>query len=194
MPFVDQVSFRQIVPVLFLPAGLGLVIQAIAAPSLDQKILSFALFLFCPELARMAWVDLKDVAMTAETIKEDSEDLSLTQSLSRFHRVVVSTIVLELLGFYLALRFAAIGAIVIIFSQLWFNLFAGVQLRIAEPVPIVPFGIGDRSAVLMANAIALLLLCFWPMEPVRTALAIGLLTLITLFLLIKYGFSETAGE
>ena len=152
--------------------------------------MAVALLLFCLELARMAWVDLENVAMTAEVMKENVENSTLTDSLSRFHRVVISTIVLELFGFYLAQQFLAIGATVIIFSQLWFNLLAGVQLHPEEPAPVVPFGIGDRKAVLIANGLALSLLCCWPIESVRSALATGLLTLIVLFLIIKYGLSK----
>lgn len=192
MPFLAQTSPRQLVPFLFLPAGLGLITQAITTPYVAQKILAIALFLFCPELARMAWVDLQNIDAVAAVIPKDPKDSFITEALTPFHRVVVSTIVLELFGFYLAQPFLVIGAIIIIFSQLWFNLLAGIQLCPEAAIPVVPLGMSDRKAVLIANAIALSLLCCWPIESVRPALATGLLILITLFLLIKYGLSKTA--
>ncbi len=159
------------------------------APSLAQKILAFALALFCPELARMAWIDLKNIELV--TVVETSTAASQpSQQLNRFYAVVVSTIALEATGFYLTFGSLPVGAIVIVLSQFWFNLLASIQLYPAKSVPVVSFGILDRQAILAVNAVTAGLLCLWPIQSMRLGLAIALLVLVTLFLTIKYGFPK----
>lgn len=221
-----QLTFSQLVPFFLLPAEIGLLTQIATVPSTAQKILAIALALFCPELTRMAWVDLRDATAVENRVKEtvsesakppeevahvqketpperklagQTKDRIATQTkpqtdkqITRFRRVVISTIVLEATGFYLAWRSLPVGAIVIIFSQLWFNLLAGVQIHPAAQPPVVPFPLSRRKAVLVANAIALSLLCLWPISAIRQIIAIGLLTLISIFLIVKYGFSHPA--
>ena len=181
---------RLIVPSLFLPAGVGLLAEIFQAPTVPEKVLTFALALFCPELARMAFVDLENIASIAKT----TNDSAINARLSRFRIVVISTIELEIIGFYLAVLFVPFsrslllpfGAIAIIFSQLWFNLLADIQLWPTEIPSIQPWGSGQRLPVLVANAIGLGLLSLWIIPEIRLWLAIGLATLIILFLLIKY--------
>ncbi len=181
-------AIRFLIPLLFLPAGLGLLLQSVAgsadSTTVSQRLLSLALALFCPELARMAIVDLNNIAAVSES-PEDS-------CLRRFKRVVVSTVVLEAAGFYVALVSLQWGAIAIIFSQLWFNLLAGIQLHPEQSPSITPLGISGRRTVLAANALGLGLIALWPIQAIRIWLAGGLLMLITLFLLIKYGWPQTA--
>ena len=189
---------RTFVPLIFLPASLGLLAEVFVAPSADQKVLAIALLLFCPELARMAWVDLDNIAAVTNT---SAELLALEQSqldlqgreLSNFRRVVVSTIVLEATGFYVASVSLPGGAAIVILSQLWFNLLAKIQIVPAAPATVEPFGLSDRTTVLSANAVALALLCLWPIlwtiPSAHLVLSSGLLALIVLFLIIKYGFS-----
>ncbi len=189
-------AIRVLILLLFLPAGLGLLIQAaypalnpIVAPlSGSQRLLSLSLALFCLELAHMARVDLGNIAAIAVS-PEDSR-------LRRFFRVTVSTVVLEVVGFYVALVSLQWGAIAIIFSQLWFNLLAGIQLWPGQSPPITPLGISERRAVLVANGLGLGLISLWPLPAVRIWIAVGLLTLIILFLIIKYGWqkAEQAGR
>ncbi|WP_121969470.1 hypothetical protein [Leptolyngbya sp. BC1307] len=183
-------ALRILILLVFLPAGLGLLIQA-ADPALSltvshisgaQRLLSLSLALFCPELAHMAIVDLNNIAAVAE-LQEDSR-------LRHFSKVTVSTVVLEAVGFYAALVSLQWGVIAIIFSQLWFNLLAGIQLWPGQSPPITPHGISDRRAVLIANGLGLGLISLWPLQAVRIWLAAGLFTLITLFLVIKYGWQK----
>lgn len=173
---------RALIPLLFLPAGLGLLIQGFHLTLVADRILALALALFCPELARMARVDLENIAAIIQSpAQSPAED-----RLSHFHRVAVSTIVLEMVGFYTALVSLPWGAITIIFSQLWFNLLAGIQLRPEATPTIVPLGISDRCTVLIANGLGLALLSCWPISSVRIWLASGVFVLIVLFLFIKY--------
>lgn len=181
-------AIRILILVVFLPAGLGLLIQA-ADPALSltaspiagsQRLLSLSLALFCPELAHMAIVDLSNITEIAGS-HEDSR-------LQRFLKVTVSTVVLEIAGFYIALVSLQWGAIAIIFSQLWFNLLADIQLWPGQSPAITSHGISDRRAVLLANGLGLGLISLWPLQAARIWLAAGLFTLITLFLIIKYGW------
>jgi hypothetical protein len=127
-------------------------------------------------------------AEDANTVAQrSSAHLPEDSRLNRFYKVTTSTIVLEIVGFYLALLSLQWGALLIILSQIWFNLLAAVQLHAKETPAVVSFGIADRQAVLVANAIGFGLLCSWPIEAARTWLASGLLVLIVLFLIMKYG-------
>ncbi len=217
--------FPQFVPLLFVPAGLGLLFHSATATTAAERLLGVAIALFCPELARMAHVDLENIAtilrhkgyipsyipgnnprengfasvmtvlqlslpeaqqpgiVTSQLLLPQPED----SRLNHFYKITISTIVLEIIGFYLALLSLQGGALIIIFSQIWFNILAGVQLAVEGSPAVVPFGVAERKAVLVANAIGFGLICCWPIEPVRIWLALGLLVLIALFLIIKYG-------
>ncbi len=177
--------WRSLVPVLFLPAGLGLLTEIFAPVTTAERLLAAAIALFCPELARMALVDLSNVAAVSQQAEQMAEQ-PRDSRLDRFRAVTISTIVLEIAGFYLAMLSLPWGAIAVIFSQLWFNLLADVQLYPSQTPAIVPFGRADRRAVLLANGIGLGLLGLWPWQEIRIWLASGLFLLITIFLLIKY--------
>ncbi len=210
---VHTPTLRKMVPFLFLPAGMGLLFEIAIAPSAAQKILALALALFCPELTRMAWVDLQNIELltiaktSSETVDTGSPTIAAataqpkmtepsaqpqqSQQLNRFRTVVVSTIALEVTGFYLTFASLPVGAVMIVLSQFWFNLLASIQLHPAKPVPIVSLGIQDRQAVLTVNAITAGLLCLWPIQSMRLGLAVALLALTTLFLAVKYGFHRS---
>ncbi len=177
--------WQSLIPVLFLPAGVGLFIEIFTAATPAERLLAAAMTLFCPELARMAWVDLSNIAAVTQQAKQMAEPPQDSR-LNRFYAVVVSTIVLEITGFYLALLSLAWGAIAVIFSQLWFNLLATVQLHPGQTPAVLPFGRSDRLAVLVANGIGIGLLSLWSWQEIRIGLASGLFLLITIFLLIKY--------
>lgn len=184
---------------LYLPAGMGLLWQSVLLQSLSESLLSLALTLFCAELARMAVVDLDNAAAIAseqiasgqggyaeEDADKNTEKSTNENALSKFRTVVTSTVVLELIGFYLALRFVASGAAVVIFSQLWFNLRVNVQLWPGLNPAVTPFELQQRIPVLVANVLALLLVSLWFISSWQLWLSSGLLILITCFLLVKY--------
>ena len=179
-----SVSSR-LAPILFVPAGALLTVQVMAPESItSSKLLALALALFCPELAHMAGVDLKNVLAVFSNWPSLSEEDS---RLTRFYNVVASTVALEITGFYMALFSLPVGAAIIIASQLWFNLLADVQLAPEKTPPIVQFGASKRKLVIVANIVGLSFLLLWPIQAAQTFLALGLLILIVLFLLIKYG-------
>ncbi len=175
-------NIRLLVPLLFFPAGAGLLIHLFQLQPLSERLLAAALALFCPELARMAWVDLENISK----VKAQQEDSYLGDHLRRFYIVVVGTIVLELLGFYSALLSLQWGGLIVIFSQLWFNLLAGIQLCPQEMPAASELGVSERWPILAANAVGIALLGLWFISSIRVWLAGGLLLLIIIFLLLKY--------
>ncbi len=200
----NQLSIRRFIPLLFVPADIGLIWHALYAETLAQQLLSLALALFCIELAVMAKVDLDNIATVQQTVLQMDKQTEESR-LGRFLLVVVSTIVLELLGFYVALFFLPVGALIVVFSQLWFNLLAQLQLQPEQSPAIVSFGIFQRAPVLLADSVGLVLLSLWfapllsslisiELMPsfviqLRRGLGGGLLALVLLFLLIKYVIS-----
>ena len=183
---------NSLVGLLFFPAGVGLFIQVFTADTLPERVIALALGLFCPELARMAVVDLDNIAAISEhhhlqeAPQSSAEHPTEDSRLRHFHRVTVSTIVLEVIGFYAALFSLPLGAAIVIFSQLWFNLLAGIQLWPNQNPEITSLGIAERGAVLSANALGLALLSCWSISSAQVWLGSGLLILIVLFLVIKY--------
>lgn len=154
----------------------------------------------------MAHVDLRNVAVISADVVLASAPSSVSRSgaleekahsspvqttayasLNRFFVVATSTIVLELVGFYAAFFFLPLGGLFVITSQIWFNVLAGVQLFPKQPQQIVPFGISRRIDVLAANGVAIGCLCLWPVAIARLPASVGLLVLIVLFLVLKYG-------
>ena len=162
----------------FFPAIVGLAMQFLHVQTPAERLLALALLLFCPELSRMAWIDLEMLS----AVSEQQEDSRLVQ----LYKIVFSTIVLELLGFYVALSSLVWGARVVLFSQLWFNLLAKIQLYPQKTTSIVAFGIAERLPVLIANTVGVTLLAFWSMAEIRVWLALGVMFLVVIFLLIKY--------
>ena len=178
----------RLIPLLFVPPGLALLLQVATSATVAEQLLALALALFCPELARLAQIDLENAAVADLVASPQEED----SRIRHFRRIVVSTIVLEATGFYTTFFSLQWGAILIIFSQIWFNSLAGIQILPSETsaekaLQVVSFGIAERQAVLAANISGLGLLCFWFIESAQIWLASGLLSLAVLFLVIKYG-------
>ncbi len=172
---------------LFFPACLGLLWQVIEGDELSTQLLALGILLLCVDQARMAVVDLVQVAKAQQQIPD--------ARLKRFYAATVSTIALELLGFYTATLWLGWGSIVILLSQIWFNLWAGIQLYSAEKVTIQTWGIPQRIPVLGADAIALVLVSLWMLKIAPLAIATGLLGLVVLYGWMKYGLStKSVGE
>jgi hypothetical protein len=163
---------------LFFPASLGLLSQVIGGNELSHQLLALALLLLCVDQARMAVVDLEQV----KQVKQKVQDARL----DNFYWVTVSTIVLELLGFYSAYIWLGWGAILVLLSQIWFNVLAGIQLQPAEENPIQSWGIPERSIVLVADVIGLILVSLWIMQLVPLWMASGLLGMLVIYGWLKY--------
>lgn len=163
---------------LFLPASLGLLSQAIGASDLSQQLLAFAFFLFCLEQGYMAMSDLQQVAEVREQVQDDR--------VSRFYWVTVTTIGMELAGFYAAWVWLGPGAIGVLLSQIWFNTLAGVQLHPGQSDPIRTYGVIDRLPVLIADGVGLLCVSLWLARVAPIAMAGGLFGMVLLYGVIKY--------
>ena len=173
--------YLMLVLALYFPAGAGLIYQSARVSLLPERIMSLALAIFCIELARMAVVDLHK----ASAVSSKKDNVLLEASLNRFRTVVTSTIVLELIGFYLALLFVSGGASVVICSQLWFNLWVNVQLWPGLTPEVIPFALRERIPVLLVNLLELVHLSLWRISSLQIWLASGMFALILLFLMIK---------
>lgn len=163
---------------LFFPASLGLLSQFIGGNELSHQLMALALLLLCADLARMAVVDLEQV----KQIKQHVQDARL----DNFYWVTVSTIILELLGFYSSYIWLGWGAILVLLSQLWFNVFAGIQLQPIEEKPIQSWGIPERKFVLLADGVGVILVGLWILQIAPLWMAAGLLAMIVIYGWIKY--------
>jgi hypothetical protein len=163
-----------IAAICFLPAGIGLLVQAVQSLALDDRLLFGALLIMCVEQAHMARVDLQQI----EAVKHYGQ----IPQLQPFRQVVVGTIVVELLGFYLAAGgFPGWGALVILGSLIGFNLVAKIRLTPHGPTPVSVAGITTRLDVLMIDAIAVGLVLLWLTDAARLLAAAILLGLTLLY-------------
>lgn len=172
-------SIAWVMFLLFFPACVGLLGQVIGAERLSSQVLAIAILLLCVDQARMAVVDLEQIAQ----VKQQTQDLRL----ARFSQVTLSTIALELLGFYTAAVALGWGSIIILLSQVWFNLQAGIQLHPGQKVAVHVWGIPERLPVLCVDGIGLVLTSLWMLEVAPLAIAVGLLGLVLIYGWVKYG-------
>jgi hypothetical protein len=172
---------------LFLVPIAGLVTLSWQTADWSHRLLAWALLLLCADQARMAIVDLTNIA-TLKTPVGQSHD----PRLRRFQWVTWSTIGLELLGFYsaafgphpLALGW---GGWIVLFSQVWFNSLAAVQLNPGGAIALEPWGIPQRWPVLLADALGLVMVSLWLAQVQELAMAIALLVMVAAYGIIKYG-------
>lgn len=163
---------------LFFPACWGLLGQVLGDAALSEKLLALGILLLCVDQARMAVVDLEQVTAVKRQVADPR--------LQRFYQVTLSTIFVELCGFYGASLSLGWGAIAILLSQIWFNLAAGIQLNPAAKIPIQFWGIRDRLPVLIANGIGLFLVSLWMLAIAPLWISGGLLGLLLLYGCGKY--------
>ncbi len=179
---------------LYVPSIAALLWQAIVQPAAAQKLLAIALLLLSLDLLKMAIFDLEQVALvqsrwakssetsSAQTVLIDETDPRLTW----FQRVTIVTIVFELLGLYGAWISLSWGAIVILLSQVGFNLFAQVQLLPEQTDMIQNFGVRDRAIVLIADVLGIVLTTIGLSGYFPLVTSAGLLGMVILYVLIKF--------
>ncbi len=166
---------------LFTIALSGIVWQFIVRPQFEHRLLALALLLLGIDQARMAIVDLTQIHRLKPTTSDREAPL-----LKWFETITWSTIALELIGFFLSWQWLGWGSSVVLLSQLWFNFLAGVQLVPDATPSIQTFGIKDRAVVLMADSFGLILCGLYGLTIQPFAMAIGLLSMVLLYGLIKY--------
>jgi hypothetical protein len=163
---------------LFFPASLGLLAQVFRGNELSHQLLALALLLLCIDQARMAVVDLEQIGQVKQRVQDTRLD--------NFYRATVSTIVLELLGFYGSHIWLGWGAILVLLSQVWFNVLAGAQLQPSEENPIQTWGISERRIVLIADGVGIILVCLWIAQIIPFWMASGLLAMVLIYGWVKY--------
>jgi hypothetical protein len=164
--------------ILFLPAIIILAISVIINSDLSIRFLAMALLLLCLDQMRMAIVDLQNIAAIPASKKDDRLDW--------FRGVTLATIVVELFGFYLAGWHLGVGAIVVLLSQIGFNLFAKIQLEPQSDSPIIVWTWRDRWVVLVADIVGVGLISFWLAKIAILGMSIGLLGMVLTYVVIKY--------
>jgi hypothetical protein len=165
---------------LFFPACVGLMIK-ISQGGADRALFALALLLLAIDQARMATVDLTQVAAVKSPIQTPDQRLDL------FYRITLSTVIVELLGFYGALGNLGGGAMLVLLSQVGFNLLANIQLQPDTEEPIQDWGIADRLPVLIADGVGLALVCLWLSGVAPLVMAAALLFMVLIYGGIKYG-------
>jgi hypothetical protein len=142
--------------VLFFPACFGIFKQAIWGTELTNQIIAIAMCLFCVEQGRMAVKDLQKIA--------EAKQLVTDIRLDNFYIITLTTIIVELLGFYTSSFWLGWGSIIILLSQVWFNLLAEIKIEIsAKSIPdiVKPWTISERLPVLIADVLGLVLVTVW---------------------------------
>ncbi|MDX2098704.1 MAG: hypothetical protein SFW36_13085 [Leptolyngbyaceae cyanobacterium bins.59] len=142
-----------IITLLFLPALIGIGRQVIWGNAWSYKLLALGLVLLCIEQTYMAIVDLQQISEVKQQVQDEQ--------LRRFFWVTVSTIALELTGFYLAMRSLGWGAVLVLVSLVWFNALATIKLQPSNPEPIQQRKFLERLPVLIADVVGLMLVALW---------------------------------
>jgi hypothetical protein len=164
---------------LFTIALSGLTYQLILHPDWSSRLLTIALLLLGIDQARMAVVDWQNIQTMRDQISDEPR-------LDWFSKITLSTIVLELVGFFLAWWQIGWGTALVLLSQIWFNGLAGVQLFPTMDQPIQPFGWRDRLVVLVGDGVGLGLTMLWIWQIQALGMAIGLLLMVLIYGIVKY--------
>jgi hypothetical protein len=143
----------QVVFLLFFPACLGILSQVIRPQTFDHQLLALGLLIFAVDQAKMAVLDLKNIRSAKEKIKDIR--------LQYFYYIAISTIALELIGFYVASMELGWGIILVLGSQVGFNFFANIRIQPNEFAIIQDKTFSEKIVVLMADIVALILIGLW---------------------------------
>jgi hypothetical protein len=172
---------RQVIFLLFFPACLGILGQVIRSEAFDHRLLALGLLIFAVDQAKMAVLDLKNIKSAKEKIKDIR--------LQYFYYIVISTIALELIGFYIASVQLGWGIILVLVSQVGFNFFANIRLQPTESTIIQEKPFSEKIAVLIADIIALILIGFWMNAIAPLTIVLTLWTMAIAYGCIKYFLS-----
>jgi hypothetical protein len=173
-----MLSTSKIIFFFFFPACLAILRQVIWGTELTHRLLALGTFIFCIEQARMA---VKDLQQIADAKKQFSDS-----RLEIFSQITISTILIEVLGFYLSSIWFGWGAILILISQVWFNLFANIRIDMYPEIALHTWKLKERLAVLIADICGLILVVFWMQEIASDWIAFGLFGMVILYGSIKF--------
>lgn len=167
-----------IILALFLPASIGLFWEALSLVELSSKLIAIAFLIFCLEQARMAITDYKSYKQVQKLYKDSR--------LLKFKKILIITIIIELMGFYTANFQLGLGAILVLLSQILFNCFAGIRFNNNNHYLIIENGsFSERKIELLADLIALLLISCWMLNIYSLAIAITIILIIAIYALVK---------
>jgi hypothetical protein len=127
----------------------------------------------------MAWLDLQQVTELKQRLGDPR--------LNDFHQTTMITIIIELIGFYCQSFSLGWGSIIILISQFWFNLQIKIKLEPNTKPYLQDSTIQQRLPVLFANSLGLILISFWLNNLAKLGIALGLLSIVIIYGIIKYG-------
>jgi tellurite resistance protein TehA-like permease len=168
-----MLSISSIIFLLFFPACIAVLKQVIWGSELTQQMLAFGTFLFCIEQSRMAVKDLQQIAEAKKQITDTR--------LNNFYQVTVITIIIELIGFYLSSIWWGWGSILILISQVWFNLFASIKIEYSPKISIQTWKVTERLPVLIADIVGLVLVSLWMLQIGSESIAWGLFGMVVVY-------------
>jgi hypothetical protein len=146
--------------------------QIFVSEDLSTIILALGTSVMSLEQARMAAVDLQEIDHFQEKISDFRLD--------NFFRVTISTIILELVGFYLAAFWLGWGALIVLLSQIWFHCLAKIQLQPTTD-KIIDYGIMPRLPVLFADGIAIMFVVCWLAKIAPLTMATALTAMVFIY-------------
>ncbi|MGF1672249.1 MAG: hypothetical protein ACFCUV_01010, partial [Rivularia sp. (in: cyanobacteria)] len=158
-------------------ACLGILRQVIWSTELAHQLLALAIFLLCIEQANMANQDLQKVVDAKQQVKD--------ARLNYFQIITIVTILIELIGFYLASIWLGWGSIVILIGLIWFNLFATIKINSPSQNIIQTWKITERLPVLIADIVGLILIILWILKIGDFGISLGLFAMTMLYCSIK---------
>jgi len=158
MPIVDG-RMRITAGLIFLgffTACLGILGQIFRGHTLPYQLLAIGFVLLAIDQARMAVIDLEQIALVRSQIED--------QRLLKLYYLTLFTIILELSGFYLAWWRLGWGIEIVLLSQVIFNTLAAIQLQPTLEPPIAARSWQTRSPILVGNVLAMVLVGLWMRE------------------------------
>lgn len=164
---------------LFWLAALGIAWHYLLFPRANftgSGSIAIALTLVCIDQGRMAWVDLDNVYQVSLADRR----------VAQFYGITLITVVIQLTGFYLVWQRLALGMVIFLISQLFFNVAAPVQLYPHSHEPIRPVSPWARWPILLANGIAIGLIGLWQAGQFRQLTATLWLAMVVIYLAVKY--------
>ena len=178
-PLTSIMPISRIIFLLFFPACIAILLkQVIWGLDLTHQLLAIGIFFFCIEQANMANQDLQKVADAKNRIKDSRLD--------EFQTTTITTIVIELIGFYLSSIWLSFGLIFILIGIIWFNLFVKIKLKkTASDIIIQPWLRTERLTVLIADIIGLILASLWILDVGDFWISWGLFSMAVIYCCIK---------
>jgi len=150
----------------------------ITGDDVSDQFISLGFFLFCLEQSRMGVIDLSSYGLAKNNFNN--------KFLSSYYIVLVVTIILELIGFYSSLFSLAVGAIVVLLSQVWFNCFARIKISIEDKIRVEKWGIKRRLGELGGDFLGLILVGLWSLNIYPMIMASLMLTMTLVYGFLKY--------